>query len=95
MPMFPMFLLLLVRTLRDPHHTLEDLVGWLGGHNVEAHLCFLDRDICCVAPGLVLIVLQCVGVPDFVPYVLRRIGDGGYILGAYKVNWACHPVFLE
>ena len=95
MPMFPMFLLLQVRTLGNPHHILEDLVGWLVGQNVEALLCLLGRDICCVAPGFVLFVLQCVGVPDFVPYVLCRLGDGGHILGAHKVNWACHPVFLE
>ena len=62
MPMSPMFLLLLVRILRDPHHTLEGLVGWLGEHNFEAHLCSSDRDNCFVVTGLVLIVLQCVGV---------------------------------
>ena len=95
MPLSPMFLLLQLRYLRNLHHTLEGLRGWLVGQILEALCCLLGQGICYVAPGFVLLAQYGVGGPYLAPCVPCRLSDGGYIPCAYKVSYTCHPVFSQ
>ena len=92
MPLSPMFLLLQLRYLRNLHHTLEVLIGWLVGQILEALCCFSGEGTCYAAPGSPLTVEDGVGGPCSIPGGLCRLSGEGYNFGVCKGSYICHPV---